>query len=444
MAKKNILLILTDQQSSTMMGCAGNPYLKTPAMDSLAASGVRFNRAYATDPVCVPSRFSLMTGRYPSEIGQRSNVWRKGECLPEKIMSAGLGYAVRSAGYEVAYGGKEHFPGADAESLGFRYICSNERDELARACGDYLKQPHDKPFFLVASFINPHDICYMAITNLLSGSKLEKYTSHKAEVDTMTEATRNPEGVEDDEFFAKYAPPLPSNHEPQEDEPEAVLDLLDQREFRRKARSSWDEFEWRRHRWAYHRLTENVDKQIDHVLGTLRESGLEEDTVVIFTSDHGDHDSSHKLEHKTLLYNEATRIPMIIKDPDCIDKGSVSEYLICNGLDIYPTVCDYADAEVPADLTGFSLRPLANGQTTSEWRDHILFESEKGYGIQTQDYLYVLYDCGENRQQLYDLVADPDQTRNFAFDPNKDEVLKQHRHLLTQYAGKNNRQISFG
>ena len=301
-----------------------------------------------------------------------------------------------------------------------------------------------KNILLVASFINPHDICYMAITQCSSGPALErKYSKNKVEIETMTAAASNPEGVDDDEFFAKYAPPLPSNHEPQEDEPEAIQELLEQREFRCKARSSWGEPEWRRHRWAYQRLTENVDNQIGQVLGALREAGLEEDTVVIFTSDHGDHDSSHKLEHKTVLYDEATRIPMIIQDPDCADKGSISEHLVCNGLDIYPTVCDYAGAQVPADLTGISLRKPVRGQTISEWRDHILFESENGYGIQTQNYLYALYDRGENREQLYDLMADPGQTRNFASDPGKNEVLKQLRRLLGEYAGKNNRAISF-
>ncbi|MFC1607254.1 sulfatase-like hydrolase/transferase, partial [Candidatus Latescibacterota bacterium] len=79
----NILVIMTDQQSATMMGCAGNRYVSTPAMDRLAASGVRFERAYCTAPVCVPSRFSMMTGRMPSEIGMRNNEVSHIEKIPD-------------------------------------------------------------------------------------------------------------------------------------------------------------------------------------------------------------------------------------------------------------------------------------------------------------------------------------------------------------------------
>lgn len=115
----NILVILTDQQHASMMSCAGNRYLHTPAMDSLAARGMRFERTYCTDPVCVPSRFSLMTGRMPSAIGMRSNDESQVESIPPRILQSGLGWLMRSGGYEAVYAGKVHLPKMTAQDLGF-------------------------------------------------------------------------------------------------------------------------------------------------------------------------------------------------------------------------------------------------------------------------------------------------------------------------------------
>jgi choline-sulfatase len=133
--RPNILLILADQQSASMMGCAGNPYLRTPAMDSLAASGMRFDRAYCTNPVCVPSRFSLMTGRMPSEIGLRSCDISQVEPVSKSILDSGLGWLIRNAGYEAVYGGKVHLPRMSPEDIGFDTISVDERDGLAEISG---------------------------------------------------------------------------------------------------------------------------------------------------------------------------------------------------------------------------------------------------------------------------------------------------------------------
>jgi choline-sulfatase len=249
----------------------------------------------------------------------------------------------------------------------------------------------------------------------------------------VAEAARMPAGMAEEDFFAERCPPLPANHEPQEDEPEAIGVMIGRSKFKQDARDQWGERGWRRHRWAYCRLTESVDRQMAVVLAALRETGLESNTVVLFTSDHGDHDGAHQLEHKTALYEEAVRIPFLLCDPDTPGRGTVDrEHLVCNGLDLFPTVCDYAGAKVPPGLRGVSLRPLAAGTTPTAWRGHLLIESEYGYGIRTRDFLYALYDRGRNREQLYDLRTDPGQTRNFAADPACAEILGHHRALARQ------------
>ena len=432
--RPNILVILTDQQSATMMSCAGNKYLHTPAMDGLAQSGVRFERAYCADPVCVPSRFSLMTGRMPGKIGLRSNDSKHINSIPDMFKENALGNLFKRAGYDTAYGGKVHLPKMNAEDIGFDYICKNERDELARVCADYVKQPRENPFLLVASFINPHDICYMALRDFAKAEREKRIVSRGVtEIEKLDLALELPNGVSRDEFFEKYCPPLPNNFASQQDEPEAIKWLLSQRKFRQQARHNWTEQRWREHRWAYCRLSEMVDPQIGNLLNAQKKRGQAENTIVVFTSDHGDMDAAHKLEHKTAFYEEACRIPLIINGPGITKKGFINnEHLVSNGLDLIPTLCDFAGIEVPTGLKGKSLRPLVERKKTVPWRSALPVESELGKMIVTKRYKYMRYDKGKNEEQLIDLQKNPGEMQSVTNDPDKKEILLKHRKLFNE------------
>lgn len=411
--RPNILFIMTDQQHSHMMSCAGNPHVQTPNMDRMAEAGIRFEHAYCTNPVCVPSRFSLFTGLMPSAIGLRDNAHRHLD-KPERLLKDGIGWKLKAAGYDAVYGGKEHFPNYRATDLGFDYIEENERDRLAETCAQWLKAPHEKPFFMVASFINPHDICLMGISESRATEQERRLCEIlPLEIETVRQALERPEGVGEKEFFERYAPPLPDNFDIQEDEPEMVSRLIDERPFRRMEREQWTEERWREHRWAYKRLTEKVDAEIGRVLEALEQSGLADRTLVIFTSDHGDHDGAHRMEHKTAYYVEACRIPFLVCGAGVSRQGVVDrEFLISNGLDLAPTVYDYAGIEMPAYCRGRSIRPIVEGRMEREDRTHLPMESQVGYAAVNRTHLYALYDEGRNREQLYDLVSDPGQTRN--------------------------------
>lgn len=430
--RPNVLFIMTDQQSATTMSCAGNPWVKTPAMDRIAAAGIRFERAYCTNPVCVPSRFSLFTGRMPSVIQLRENAHKHLE-KPEAMLRQGIGWKLKEAGYDTFYGGKEHFPNFRAADLGFDYRCENERDELADACTEWLGQPRERPFFMVASFINPHDICLMGINESRQTEQERWLSEHmKLECEMVQQALQRPEGVSEDEFFETYCPPLPDNFGIQENEPEALTHLIDERPFRRMEREQWSEKRWREHRWAYAKLTEKADGQIGRVLDALEENGLRENTLVIFTSDHGDHDASHHLEHKTYFYEEAARIPFLVSMPGVVPEGVVDrEHLISNGLDLVPTWCDYCGLEAPEGLEGKSLRPLLESGDDSDCRDTLKMENQIGYAVIHSSYKYVLCDEGENREQLYDLGKDPGETRNYAVDPSCADALAMMRARFT-------------
>ena len=276
-----------------------------------------------------------------------------------------MGWVFREAGYETVYGGKTHwFRNMNPESIGFRLLTRDERDELAESCAAFLRGKHDRPFLLVASFINPHDICYMAIdAHARAMGKQPLYPQSKIERSTLAEALEMPSDVSRDEFFARLCPPLPNNFEIPTLEPECISkQYTPPGSFRDYVRKNWSEEDWRMHRWAYCRLTEMVDRQIGRVLDALHDSGLEKDTLVVFTSDHGDHDASHRLEHKSELYENASRVPLVASYPGVIPPGQVdTSHLVSAGIDLIPTLCDYAGVQPPAELRGASIRPLADG-----------------------------------------------------------------------------------
>jgi len=414
-----------------MMSCAGNKWLKTPALDSLMKKGMRFEKAYATNPVCVPSRFSLMTGFYPSAVGLRKNGNSK---EAERYVGAALGNVFRKAGYETVYGGKVHLPGVMGRiaNCGFRNLTGDQREGLADECAQFLKGKRDKPFFLVASFINPHDICYQAI-QAHSGSRRN---ANRA-IEVMRQAERMPEGVSRDEFFRRHCPPLPANYEPTEPEPEAIATFVKSRPFKYYVRKNWSDEDWRVHRWTYARLTERVDGQIGRVLDALRQAGLEDGTIVVFTSDHGDMDGSHRLEHKSMAYEESARIPLMIQYRPVTKGGYVDRSsLVSNGLDLFPTLCDLAGIDRPRDLQGRSLKPLLGGNPVSGWREYLMIETELSRAITNGRYKYTLFDVGRQEELLCDLSSDPGEMRNLAGLAEHGEVLRRMRAALASESRK--------
>ncbi len=421
--RPNVLIVITDQQNFRMMSCAGNPYVSTPAMDSLAVEGVRFDRAYCTSPICVPSRFSIFTGRMPTAIGQRENGARDLPPVPDAIRTNAMGWLLRQAGYETVFAGKQHLPKLDAETIGFDVLTKDERDELSERAAAYLAAEHDKPFCLVSSFINPHDICHMGIReHVVTDFDRAIMRNCQKDIAELDRALQRPEGVDDETFWNELCPPLPGNLEVQQGEPEALAVSVRNRPFRQYIRENWSQETWRLHRWAYRRLTERVDGQIARVLDALRRGPHDRDTLVIFTSDHGDNDASHRLEHKSCSYEEACHVPLIVRPPDG-RSGRAEGGLVSNGLDILPTVFDYAGFSPPAELLGRSLRPLIEARPEAGRREHLRLESPIGFGIVTERWKYVLHDYGANREQLYDLRRDPGETRNFAADADCQDAL---------------------
>ena len=181
---------------------------------------------------------------------------------------------------------------------------------------------------MVASFINPHDICQWARSQPL------------------------PWGPIDDDVATKDCPSLPANFAVPPFEPELLRIVQGLNPSIYPVRN-WPDEHWRHYRHAYYRLVEKVDAQIGTILDALRETRLEENTVVIFSSDHGDGHGAHKWNQKTALYEECVRIPFIVSFKGVTDPGRVgATHLVSSGLDLFPTLCDYAGIEPPRSLPG--------------------------------------------------------------------------------------------
>jgi arylsulfatase A-like enzyme len=412
--RPNILLIMTDQQTATAMSCTGNEWLKTPAMDSLAASGTRFERSYVTQPLCLPCRSSFQTGRYPHEIGTISN----GRDIKGDFPM--LGKLMDDAGYECAYVGKWHV-GTSFEAAGYKEADDpGHDDKKTDAVVSFLEREHSKPFFLTASYMNPHNVCQLARRQALPDGPIGDPPADSAEL-----------------------PPLPPNFEIPLNEPSAIRKVQRENTEFHYPTQDWDERDWREYLWGYYRLVEKVDAEIDRVLEVLRDRGLDKNTVVIFMSDHGEGVAMHRWNQKQILYDQSTRVPTIISSSGKTEPG-VSNTLVSAILDIPVTILDFARADIPDSLPGLSLQSLVMDGVAELDREFVVSETMFAKGatnlgltgrmVRTDRFKYCVYDLGEDREQLFNMDADPGETMNLVGDSEHGAELNRHRRMLTDWA----------
>lgn len=433
--RPNIVLIVTDQQQADMLSCAGNPYLRTPNLDEMAAGGVRFDCAYSSNPVCMPARVSMMTGHYPSRFGIGYDSDGRAQ-VPETHVQACLPWVLQRAGYTTWFGGKTHWAtGMNPASIGFQQAIGDARDELADHAAAFIKSRHDRPFFLTTAFINPHDICFLSIDDFTAANGMpRRYEKSVKERATLAEALSRMNGRTRAEFAAAECPPLRVNHGIPACEPDAIRESL--QDFRAWLRANWTDADWRVHRYAYCRLTESVDAQVGRVLSALRDAGLEEDTLVIVSSDHGDLDGAHRLEHKDYFYDECARVPFVLRYTSSVPAGCVNaEHLVGASTDLFATICDFAGVRPPDGLPGSSVRPLAEGAKAVVWRDFLVAESKNGRMVRTAQYKYTVYFTGVIRESLVDMLADPGEMVNLAGRPEFAAEMARHRELLAGWVG---------
>ena len=412
--KPDIIVIMTDQQTAGAMSCAGNPWVQTPAMDALAADGVRFTRAYCPYPLSGPCRASLVTGQMPFEVGATDNNVRP----TAESMQRGIGLRISAAGYECLYAGKWHIPEVNLpdSGTGFRRIADMHDPTLAEACDAALGEYDGrKPLFLVASLLNPHEICEYGRNETLQYGELTP-------------------------FRTEDCPNLPYNFMPSTYAAEALA-LERSAAPRYHDTYTYTEDDWRRYLYAYYRFVERVDREVGRIVEVLKRHGLYDHSVILFLSDHGDGVAAHGWNQKWNLQEEVINVPLIVKAPKGAGLQGVAnrEALSNVGLDLYATVCDYAGVTLdPSLYRGRSLRPVVEGRVTT-LHEEVFVETllsgvgMRGWSIVGPRYKYVLYQWGRNREALYDLQEDPGEMINLAVDRRYAGELNRLRRALYEW-----------
>ncbi len=410
MSTPNILLILTDQQHLDTISAAGNPHINTPALDRLKQRGTLFTQSYCSNPVCGPSRACLFSGRTSSETG----VFNNGRPIREGIPNLGE-WVSQHSNYDSVFAGKWHVPegythfiaGFDVLQTGISGQGNLGDTAVSRACEAFLhNRTSDVPFFLVTSFLSPHDVCEWLRINTYDPGQV-----------------RYPE-------LADQLPPLPDNFEYDIREPEYISE---NRKKRDPFHGNWDETQWRYYIWSYYRHVEMVDAEIGRVLQAVHASGRMNDTVVIFTSDHGEGLGHHQNVRKNTLYEETLAVPLIVAHPEQLPEDVTNRTDLTSGLDIYPTVCEFAGIAPPEHLRGRSLKPLLEG-VSDVWQDQVICEANRNRGrmVRTQKYKFIAY-AEDPVDQLFDMEKDPGETLNLASNSEYAAVVREHRDRLVAW-----------
>ncbi|CAA9230732.1 MAG: Choline-sulfatase [uncultured Chloroflexi bacterium] len=438
--RPNILVLMVDELNVGAMRVYGHPFVQTPNLDRLAAEGVTVERAYCSSPLCVPSRAAFMTGRHPHQLG----VYDLASSLSSEEPT--WAHLLNAAGYDTALAGKMHFVGAD-QRHGFkqrlvedchgdgshhgvpdwdaaprtgrprsprltgagragrtRYTDYDEsvRDAAVAYLRERAADAQQQPFALCASFISPH------FPLVVEERFFNLYWPELADLPRHPEPPDHPKYQRIRQFFSLEGP--------------------------------FEEEVIRRCRAAYFGLVTFVDELIGSVLAALRETGLAENTFVLFTGDHGEMLGERGLWWKSCMLEGAARVPLICSLPGRLPAGE-RRANVAGLVDVLPTLLDVAGVACPGFIEGSSLLPVLESGNAA-WKDEALVEFlahtarhpeaaliRKTDGA-TRKLIYGLHE----EAQLYDLDADPDELVNLARLPaHHSELRDMERELLSRW-----------
>ena len=403
--RPNFLVITTDQQHFNAISAAGNEYINTPGLDRLCKRGYRFTNAYTTNPVCGPARSSILTGRMPYETGVYNNGFNIRKGIPN------IGQWFRKNGYETVYAGKWHLrkprtsviDGFDVIMTGIN-IQGNVSDTCITSSVEAYLRNYEKedPFLMMAMYVQPHDIC--------------GFVNYFRDEDDLLY-----------DIDEKELPPLPPNFSSEPDDPDKFTLFRDRIP---SSKGNWTELKWRYYLWHYYRYVEGVDLEISRLLDVLEDTGLDENTVVVFMSDHGENTANHRTTLKTTLYDESCHVPMIVSPPK-LTSGKEVRYPV-SVMDTFPTLCGFAGIECPRGITGIDLTPVL--EKTSVDRPGVSVESYSGKGraFINGRYKFIAFNDSD-QMQLFDLEKDPFETVNLAYDPGHMGVVSDLRGKMADF-----------
>jgi choline-sulfatase len=438
MRPTNLLIIMSDEHNKKILGCYGNPVVKTPNLDGLAARGALFTAAYCTSPVCIPARASFAVGKYIHQIGY----WDNADPYDGQMPS--WHHKLRARGHRVDSIGKLHFR-STADDNGF----SNEiiPMHVIDGKGDLMGLVRDRLPVRGASF-------KMA---KFAGAGESPYTHYDREIAARAQVWLREEAPKHQDkpwvlFVSFVSPHFPLTAPPEHfyyyyDHPDLPCppQLYAKHErpnhpYLKEYRESFnyddhfkDPSQLRRAIAGYYGLVAFVDEMIGHILAALEQGGLAPSTRVMYTSDHGDNLGTRGLWGKSTMYEGTAGVPLMVAGPD-IPQGVVRDQPVSH-VDVYPFIMEAVGEDTPAmfdnDHPGVSLFDLANGarpERTVLSEYHGMGSTTGAFMIRHGKYKYVYY--VKYPPQLFDLDADPEEVNDLGQDPAYEGVRQECERLL--------------
>ena len=468
-SRPNIIFIMSDDHAYQAISAYNSELVQTPNIDKIADQGIKFAKSFVTNSICAPSRAVILTGKFSHLNGITGNGAAfdgSQETFP-KILQRN--------GYQTAMIGKWHL-GSDPTGFDYWNILPGQGDYYNP---DFIKKGKDtvydgyvtdiitdlsidwledrdrnKPFCLMMQHKAPHRSWMPALKDLelfnddeftLPVNFYDDYTGKEAlkvqmltvkdhmdvrmdfKIPCDTCDTVSVNSWAPGEYWRRLDRLTPDerqkwNDSYKKEEIEFYEVINDE--------SKYDQWKYRRYMEDYLRCIVSVDESVGHVLEYLKRNNLEENTIVIYTSDQGFFLGEHGLFDKRFMYEEAMRTPLLIRYPKEIEEKSQTERLTQN-LDIAPTLLDVAGITIPGDMQGESLRKIWKNDV-SEWRDAIYYHYyEKGfgatphYGIRTDRYKLIHFYDVLDSWEFYDLETDPNEMNNLYTDPGYEQVIKE-------------------
>jgi choline-sulfatase len=427
--KTNVLFLICDDLNCDL-GSYGHPQVRSPNIDRLAERGMRFKNAYCQYPLCGPSRASFMSGLYPDQTLIHQNSIYLREHLPDvktiPQMFRDNGYFAVRIGKIYHYGVPRHIgTGGHDDPYSWNYTINPRGRDVEDESLIFSLRPGNfggTLSWLAAEGVDEEQTDGIGATEAIA--QLEKFAKAGRSFFLAVGLYRpHTPYVAPKEYFELY--PLDKIEVPRVPEgyfetiPESARISLQ----RKKEQVNLPEELARRAIQAYYASITFADAQVGRILDALEATGLAENTIVLFTSDHGYHMGEHGHWQKTTLYENADRVPLIIAGPG-IEAAGQSTDALAEMIDFYPTLAELCGLEPPAYISGVSLVPVLN-DPGAKVRDFALTQYRNGYSMRTVRYRYT--EWGENAEEgaeLYDHESDPAEMKNLVRDPEHAETVK--------------------